>query len=170
MSFKTDNKLELAGYQEIILPMLIKGKFHPLFIHYGNDEIANELQRRDIDMLVNMGNETRSVSLKVVTSLYDNIFCETISNVNTGLQGWLHYSAATEMYYLMREGKQYRLLIFYLSTLREIFIKNETLYPVAYGENKSYKTRGVLIPISDFGTDLYDTGILVEEHEPNRKI
>lgn len=170
MSFKRDEKIEMAGYNEVIKPFLISQGITSVFLHYSNNKLIQELQKRDIDIIIEVNNETRFISLKVVQGLYDNIFCETVSNDKTKSPGWLTYSDAEEMYYLMREGNEFRLLIFYVKTLRELFIKNEALYPIAYGENKGYTTTGVLIPISDFGDQLIDTGIGELKYEQTAEV
>jgi hypothetical protein len=67
-------------------------------------------------------------------------------------KGWVEYSIADQVFYLMMSGHSFRLLVFGLSDLQTVYCKyleNKTLYKEAFGENVGYRTHGILVPISD---------------------
>ena len=155
MSFQEDLKFEEDFYYNIFRPWLDSQGTGSIFIHFNSGHIVYEaLQKKDdIDVILDNRKENISLSLKTVRKKYDRIFFETISNTNTGSQGWGYYSKADFIVYSMKADNSFTAYCF---KLLDIHILSLDQYQIAYGKtydksgNMLYKTEGRLIPLSDF--------------------
>ena len=152
--FKDDLKLEERFYNDVFKPWLNSRGNDSIFIRFNSDNIVYEaLQKKnDIDVVLDNGKQNISLSLKTQRKKWPSIFFETISNCNTGSQGWGLYSKADWIVYSMGsfEGG------FISRCFKLDAIPSWENYQKGYGKTYNllggllYKTEGRLIPWTDF--------------------
>lgn len=156
-SFSKDEQLEKNCYNKIIAPLFEKMSVKHIFIRYNSLDALKEIQKSaDVDIITDDHNTNSSISLKTVRKTYSNLFIETVKNTNTDKPGWIHYTKADSIYYVMlnnfKEGTnenwtEYQICIFDPWEIRELISKKD--YKIGYGNTGFYSSQGVLVPLSD---------------------
>lgn len=157
-NFYTALRQEEAFYNNYLKPYLKNKNIDSIFIRYSLEEksiVYKFFQKEnDIDCILDDKQKNFTVSLKVVSHNYNQIFFETISNTTKNTKGWGLYSKADYIVYAMKDKEHYRCIKFKKDDILEKL--DLTKYKVRYGETRDnngkllYKTEGVLIPLSDF--------------------
>jgi hypothetical protein len=154
-SFYDKLKYEEFFYNNYFKKFLVKLNYDVVFVRYNSsDFIYKEFQKKhDIDVIIDNGVRNISLSLKTTTYKPEYIFFEVVSNCNKNTEGWGYYSRADFIVNCFNYPKCNHVISFRKNKVLKLI--NERKYRIGYGKtylnNKViYKTKGFIIPLSDF--------------------